>query len=216
MAREHKERMSIVYVSISELTSLKFNPETRVGIRQLKKLKNDIDKHELHDPIKINQHFEIIDGHRRVAACKALGFETMPVLVRNIDDEARNQMYVAMNTVPQNIKARDWLGIYLDKGPVGEKELKSIKDLENIIGIEGLCEFRKLKLSADSALKVARGVQLYIPDVDMKSLILTVARKKLSNTFVAIDRDKTYDLATKYANLRRLIKKENILMSKEQ
>ena len=33
--------------------------------------------------------FELISGHRRLAACKALGLPTMPVIVRKMtDDEA--------------------------------------------------------------------------------------------------------------------------------
>lgn len=33
--------------------------------------------------------YELISGHRRLAACQVLGFETMPVIVREMsDDEA--------------------------------------------------------------------------------------------------------------------------------
>ena len=36
-----------------------------------------------------NGKYELISGHRRMAACKALGLETMPVIVRDMsDDEA--------------------------------------------------------------------------------------------------------------------------------
>ena len=31
--------------------------------------------------------YELISGHRRLAACKALGMDTMPVIVRNLTDE---------------------------------------------------------------------------------------------------------------------------------
>lgn len=31
--------------------------------------------------------YELISGHRRMAACRALGMETMPVIVRNLSDE---------------------------------------------------------------------------------------------------------------------------------
>lgn len=31
--------------------------------------------------------YELISGHRRLAACKALGMETMPVIIRNLTDE---------------------------------------------------------------------------------------------------------------------------------
>lgn len=31
--------------------------------------------------------YELISGHRRLAACKALGMETMPVIIRDLTDE---------------------------------------------------------------------------------------------------------------------------------
>ena len=31
--------------------------------------------------------YELISGHRRLAACKALGMDTMPVIVRDLTDE---------------------------------------------------------------------------------------------------------------------------------
>lgn len=36
---------------------------------------------------KADGGYELVSGHRRMAACKALGLETMPVIVRDLTDE---------------------------------------------------------------------------------------------------------------------------------
>ena len=36
---------------------------------------------------KADGGYELISGHRRMAACKALGLETMPMIIRELTDE---------------------------------------------------------------------------------------------------------------------------------
>ena len=78
-------------IPLSELTSFKDHPF---------KVKNDEEMSELMKSIadsgvlapalarpKDGGGYELISGHRRLAACKALGMETMPVIIRNLTDE---------------------------------------------------------------------------------------------------------------------------------
>ncbi len=50
-------------------------------------LKEDIAKHGVIVPVVIDQHGAIVDGHHRVRACKELGIEDYPVIVRAYPDE---------------------------------------------------------------------------------------------------------------------------------
>ncbi|HUM84366.1 MAG TPA: ParB/RepB/Spo0J family partition protein [Lachnospiraceae bacterium] len=78
-------------IPLSELTSFKDHPF---------KVKNDEEMSELMKSIadsgvlapalarpKDGGGYELISGHRRLAACKALGMETMPVIIRDLTDE---------------------------------------------------------------------------------------------------------------------------------
>ena len=47
--------------------------------------------------------YEMISGHRRMAACKALGLERMPAIVREMDDDTATLMMVDANRQRENI-----------------------------------------------------------------------------------------------------------------
>ena len=47
--------------------------------------------------------YEMISGHRRMAACRALGLEKMPVIVREMDDDTATLMMVDANRQRENI-----------------------------------------------------------------------------------------------------------------
>ena len=78
-------------IPLTELTPFKDHPF---------KVKNDEEMTELMKSIadsgvlapalarpKDGGGYELISGHRRLAACRALGMETMPVIIRNLTDE---------------------------------------------------------------------------------------------------------------------------------
>ena len=47
--------------------------------------------------------YEIVSGHRRMAACRALGLEKMPVIVREMDDDTATLMMVDANRQREKI-----------------------------------------------------------------------------------------------------------------
>jgi ParB family chromosome partitioning protein len=47
--------------------------------------------------------YELVSGHRRQHACQLAGIESMPVLVRNLDDDAATILMVDSNLQRENI-----------------------------------------------------------------------------------------------------------------
>ena len=89
--RADTRKPKVEQLPISELTPFKNHPF---------KVKNDAEMTELMKSIadagvlspamarpKKGGGYELISGHRRLAACKALGMDTMPVIVRDLTDE---------------------------------------------------------------------------------------------------------------------------------
>ena len=86
------------------------------------KVREDADMEALMESIRLNgvitpavvrplpdKGYEMISGHRRIAACRALGLEKMPVIVREMDDDTATLMMVDANrqreTVPSSERA---------------------------------------------------------------------------------------------------------------
>ena len=74
------------------------------------KVREDADMEALMESIRLNgvitpavvrplpdKGYEMISGHRRIAACRALGLEKMPVIVREMDDDTATLMMVDAN-----------------------------------------------------------------------------------------------------------------------
>ena len=89
--RADTRKPKVEELPLSELTPFKNHPF---------KVKNDAEMAELMKSIadagvlspalarpKEGGGYELISGHRRLAACSALGMETMPVIIRNLTDE---------------------------------------------------------------------------------------------------------------------------------
>ena len=89
--RADTRKPKVEELPLSELTPFKNHPF---------KVKNDAEMAELMKSIadagvlspalarpKEGGGYELISGHRRLAACKALGMDAMPVIVRDLTDE---------------------------------------------------------------------------------------------------------------------------------
>ena len=80
------------------------------------RVRDDADMEALMESIRLNgvispavvrplpdKGYEMISGHRRMAACRALGLEKMPVLVREMDDDTATLMMVDANRQREKI-----------------------------------------------------------------------------------------------------------------
>ena len=78
-------------VPLSELTPFKDHPFKVREDEELERLKDSIRESGVLVPAlarpKDDGGYELISGHRRMAACRALGLETMPVIIRDLTDE---------------------------------------------------------------------------------------------------------------------------------
>ena len=80
-------------IPLTELHPFKDHPFKIQNIEEMKRLIESIQKFGTLTPALARSMteggYELISGHRRLAACQVLGIETMPVIVRDMsDDEA--------------------------------------------------------------------------------------------------------------------------------
>lgn len=77
-------------LSLDELKPFKDHPFKVIGDEEMERLKDSIRESGVLIPAlarPAENGYELISGHRRLAACRALGLSTMPVIVRNLTDE---------------------------------------------------------------------------------------------------------------------------------
>ena len=75
---------------LDELKPFKDHPFKAIGDEEMERLKDSIREAGVLIPAlarPAENGYELISGHRRLAACRALGLSTMPVIVRNLTDE---------------------------------------------------------------------------------------------------------------------------------
>jgi len=110
---EVKQGDILTTVEISDLTE-----EYRDLVHPLPKTKFDalvasIDNNNgIREPIIINDHRKILDGHHRVKACRQLGIEYVPSIIRSFDNESEERAY-AISTNLERRQLNDYQMIEL-------------------------------------------------------------------------------------------------------
>ena len=89
--RAENKKPKVEEVPIMELFSFKDHPFKVKEDEELERLKESIRESGVLVPALARPRdgggYELVSGHRRMAACKALGLETMPVIIRDLTDE---------------------------------------------------------------------------------------------------------------------------------
>ncbi len=100
----------IEWKDIASLTKAEYNP-TRREKMGIKSLADSISRLGLLDPIKIDKEGNVIDGHRRIAACVLLGWTEIQCIV--LSCESKEEAYAELNANSRRMTPIDALGIYL-------------------------------------------------------------------------------------------------------
>ena len=84
------KKQKVDELPLDELKSFKDHPFKVMEDEEMERLKESIRESGVLIPSlarPTENGYELISGHRRLAACRALGLSTMPVIVRNLTDE---------------------------------------------------------------------------------------------------------------------------------
>ncbi|NQY41740.1 MAG: ParB/RepB/Spo0J family partition protein [Legionellales bacterium] len=85
------ERKELLQVNIDELQKGKYQPRNKIAEESLQELSQSIRSQGIIQPIVVRKldanKYEILAGERRWTAAKLLGMETVPVIIKDIDDK---------------------------------------------------------------------------------------------------------------------------------
>jgi ParB-like chromosome segregation protein Spo0J len=121
-------------VAVKTVKHASYNPKRRIEDAAVSALADSMSKYGLLYPILIDENNTIIDGHRRAAAAKMLGWETIQAIVATGD---RDAIYASVNSTGKRMSGNDALGVWM-VSPAAVTSLQAIrfKAMEDVIGRE--------------------------------------------------------------------------------
>lgn len=154
MSRQEIHNTEKIYrLPISELKPFDEQPFKVLIDESMDELVESIKGNGVVSPIIARPHkdggYEILSGHRRVAACKIAGKESVPVIVKNLDDDMAAILLVDSNLQRENILPSERAYAYklkleamkhqgqrtdLTSGQVGQRSKTSVERLGESVG----------------------------------------------------------------------------------
>ena len=106
-SRIDEQREKIVEIPLSELHPFKDHPFKVIDNEAMFDTAESIKQYGVLVPAiarpREDGGYELVSGHRRKRACELAGLETMPVIIRNLDDDAATIIMVDSNLQRENI-----------------------------------------------------------------------------------------------------------------
>lgn len=134
-------------VSVEALTPAPYNPPHRVSTKAIRELRDSIEQFGLIYPVLATKDLQLIEGHRRVAAFKELGFPAIPAIILDQDPD---EVYAQVNSTQKKLNGYDALGVYLQNPhAVAGTALRRIRFAEDLVGKPTLREIYAKGFAAD-------------------------------------------------------------------
>ena len=168
----------ILIVPISTIMHTPYNPiaRTKEGAR-LKRLIDSIKLRGLVYPILITEDRNVIDGNRRLTACRIAGLESIECVISHLD---RDEAFTTVNTTAMPIGGKGWLEIGKGGGHLPAKESSQYKELRDLIGSYGIDLLIKQNLGLNILSLCKQVVSLGIKK-RVEEVILLAAQYRLTN-----------------------------------
>ena len=106
-SRQEQQREQVQQIPIGELFPFKNHPFKVLDDESMQRTVESVEQYGVLSPLIVRPRpeggYEIISGHRRQHAAQLAGLETLPVIVRNMDDDAAVLLMVDSNLHRENI-----------------------------------------------------------------------------------------------------------------
>ena len=157
-------------ISIDKLIPFKEHPFKVVEDEEMERLKESIRESGVLIPAlarPTENGYELISGHRRLAACRALGMSTIPVIVRNLTDEEAIITMVDSNLQREHILPSEKAFAYKMKMEALKSQGKRTDLTSYQVGTKFDAASEIGKSGNDSRIQVFRYIRLtnLIPDI---------------------------------------------------
>ncbi len=186
---ESASKEEIIEIPLEELRPNPYQPRKVFHEESLKELTESIKEHGVFQPIIVKKSikgYEIIAGERRVRASKMAGLETIPAIVRNLDDNQMMEIALLENLQRENLSAIEEAVAYktmIDKLGLTQEELsvKVGKSRSYITNMLGLLRLPKEIQEMVSNNQLSMGHARALSKLDDEEKILALAKDIVEN-----------------------------------
>ena len=118
-SRQEQQREQVQQIPIGELFPFKNHPFKVLDDESMQRTVESVEQYGVLSPLIARPRpdgdgYEIISGHRRQYAAKLAGLETLPVIVRNMDDDAAVLLICEKSASSRGCLCLRVAGIYLE------------------------------------------------------------------------------------------------------
>ncbi len=132
--------MQVKKVSIAKIKPSSHNPKIRVTEKSIAGLAKSIEAIGLIYPLAVSKTMQLIDGHRRLAAVKTLGWDQVPILIVETDDN--DLVYAEINATGRRLSGAENLQVWLNNPAA--VTLRARSHFENAKDLYGVTMLRYL------------------------------------------------------------------------
>ena len=161
-SRQEQQREQVQQIPIGELFPFKNHPFKVLDDESMQRTVESVEQYGVLSPLIARPRpeggYEIISGHRRQHAAQLAGLDTLPVIVRNMDDDAAVLLMVDSNLQRENILPSERAFAYKMK----LKALKNQGARSDLTSCQVGTKFRADESLAEDSGESARNVQRFI------------------------------------------------------
>ena len=177
-SRQEQQREPVQQIPIGELFPFKNHPFKVLDDESMQRTVESVEQYGVLSPLIARPRpeggYEIISGHRRQHAAQLAGLETLPVIVRNMDDNAAVLLMVDSNLQRENILPSERAFAYKMK----LEALKNQGARSDLTSCQVGTKFRADSELAESAGESARNVQRFIRLTNLVPELLDMVDEK--------------------------------------
>ena len=180
-SRQEQQREQVQQIPIGELFPFKDHPFKVLDDESMQRTVESVEQYGVLSPLIARPRpeggYEIISGHRRQHAAQLAGLETLPVIVRQMDDDAAVLLMVDSNLQRENILPSERAFAYKMK----LEALKNQGARSDLTSCQVGTKFRADESLAEDSGESARNVQRFIRLTNLiPELLDMVDEKKIS------------------------------------
>jgi hypothetical protein len=157
---------------VEDVKSADYNPARRTEAKRIKELTRSMSDIGLLYPVLVDESNRLIDGHRRLAAAKALGWLTLPAIVVKGD---RNAIYASVNATAAKMTGNEslaaWLGNTHAATPRNQKIFAEMSNTLGLPTVRRLCEQGLSARAYQTALRISRYCGQPTPEFVRKAVV---------------------------------------------